>query len=221
MSSISVINFPFLSGQWKVFDPLGHTPFSLDFVGVSHQRYLKSTSIWQYILKGTLSDKFLGWGQEVHAPISGKVIVASDGWQDNEKAWLFRDIFRAYTFSPRNLGGDLRPLVGNHLYIESDIGVVCLAHLRCGSISVVQGETVHAGQPVAQVGNSGITLGPHLHLHVMDNIDHLSANFIPFRFSSYERYCRDGSWISARNSVPVKGNLVRAHRNLLEAYNST
>lgn len=210
VSETPVIDFPFIAGQWRVLVPPGHPPFAMDFLGTRYQRYLKSESMWRHMTRGVDTNEFIGWGQGVHSPVSGKVVLASDGWSDREKAWLPWDILRVMILYPRNAGDDLRPHVGNHLAIESDIGVVHLAHLRCRSIVVSQGQTVHAGQLIAQLGNSGNTMGPHLHLHMTDGADPLRAKFIPFRFASYEHYCGGESWATVRDSVPIRRSLVRA-----------
>jgi murein DD-endopeptidase MepM/ murein hydrolase activator NlpD len=39
-------------------------------------------------------------------------------------------------------------------------------HLRRGSIPVVQGQRVAAGEQIAEVGNSGRSFGAHLHFEV-------------------------------------------------------
>ena len=45
---------------------------------------------------------------------------------------------------------------------------VVLAHLRRRSLRVGRGDTVAAGQVVAECGNSGNSSEPHLHLQAMD-----------------------------------------------------
>lgn len=52
-----------------------------------------------------------------------------------------------------------------------DIGAgryVAFAHLRPGSISVAVGDQVRPGQKIAEIGNSGNTDQPHLHLQVQN-----------------------------------------------------
>lgn len=44
---------------------------------------------------------------------------------------------------------------------ETDI---FMAHLKQGSIEVAPGEVVSVGQSLAEIGNSGNTLEPHLHI---------------------------------------------------------
>jgi murein DD-endopeptidase MepM/ murein hydrolase activator NlpD len=39
-------------------------------------------------------------------------------------------------------------------------------HLRAGSVLVTEGQRVRIGAPLGQVGNSGVSLGPHLHFEV-------------------------------------------------------
>ncbi|HJX26864.1 MAG TPA: M23 family metallopeptidase [Thermoanaerobaculia bacterium] len=44
---------------------------------------------------------------------------------------------------------------------------IVLAHLKKGSVKVGTGETVTVGQPIGQIGNSGNTSEPHLHIHAV------------------------------------------------------
>lgn len=50
---------------------------------------------------------------------------------------------------------------------------------------VAAGDAVRRGQVLGRVGNSGNTLAPHLHLHVMDAPSGLVANGLPYVFDRY------------------------------------
>ena len=60
---------------------------------------------------------------------------------------------------------DSENMAGNHVLIDCNNAVVLLAHLRQGTIAVVQGQRVEIGDLVGEVGNSGNTGEPHLHIH--------------------------------------------------------
>ena len=57
---------------------------------------------------------------------------------------------------------------GNYVSIETERGYVILAHLKRGSITVRAGDTVGPGVHIADCGNSGNTLGAHLHIHAQN-----------------------------------------------------
>lgn len=59
------------------------------------------------------------------------------------------------------------------------------AHLRAGSITVKPGDKVKRGQVIAHVGNSGNTLAPHLHFHVMDSPSPLASNGLPYAIDAF------------------------------------
>ena len=64
---------------------------------------------------------------------------------------------------------DNKNLEGN--YVVLDLGRqrhVMFAHLKRGSARAAVGDRVERGQPIAQVGNSGSTSEPHLHLQVQN-----------------------------------------------------
>jgi murein DD-endopeptidase MepM/ murein hydrolase activator NlpD len=50
--------------------------------------------------------------------------------------------------------------------IESEGIEILLAHLKRGSIKVNVGDTVNTNTLIGQVGNTGNTSEPHLHMHV-------------------------------------------------------
>lgn len=59
---------------------------------------------------------------------------------------------------------------GNGVVIEHENGwQTQYCHMAQGSVSVTQGETVNAGQPIGRMGFSGNTEFPHLHITVRQN----------------------------------------------------
>ena len=59
----------------------------------------------------------------------------------------------------------------------------------CGSVRVKVGDHVRAGDQVGTVGNSGLSLQPHLHFQVMRSDDPfpLFHNLVPFRLRAFHR----------------------------------
>ena len=60
------------------------------------------------------------------------------------------------------------------------------AHLQPGSLRVHKGDHVKAGQVIGLVGNTGNSLAPHLHFHVMDSPSPLASNGLPYEIRSFE-----------------------------------
>lgn len=88
------------------------------------------------------------FGDTVFAPCSGRIIAAVDGLSD----LLVPEIDREH-------------MAGNHVMIGCGRAWVLLAHLRRGSVTVRTEDRVAVGNPVGQVGNTGNTGEPHLHVH--------------------------------------------------------
>ena len=75
---------------------------------------------------------------------------------------------------------------GNSIVLDLGGGRYGLyAHLKPGSIKVRAGDTVKRGQTIALVGNSGNTLEPHLHFHVMNHASPLASNGLPYEIDSF------------------------------------
>lgn len=75
-------------------------------------------------------------------------------------------------------------------YIALDLGQgrhVFYEHLKPGSIKVRKGDRVKLGQVIAQLGYTGSTTGPHLHLHVSDGETPLDAEGVPYVFGAYRQ----------------------------------
>ncbi len=58
-------------------------------------------------------------------------------------------------------------------------------HLHPGSLTVKVGDVVKAGAPLARIGNTGPSLGPHLHFSIADKPDLIAGRSLPFVFDSF------------------------------------
>jgi hypothetical protein len=68
--------------------------------------------------------------------------------------------------------------LGNHRY-------AVYAHLQPGTIRVHPGDKVTRGQTLALVGNTGNSVAPHLHFHVVSNPSPLAANGLPYEIDHF------------------------------------
>lgn len=72
-------------------------------------------------------------------------------------------------------------------FVVLDIGggsFVNYAHMRRGSVRVKLGDKVRRGDQLGEVGNTGNSSAPHMHLHVMDGPSPLAADGLPYVFDS-------------------------------------
>jgi murein DD-endopeptidase MepM/ murein hydrolase activator NlpD len=75
---------------------------------------------------------------------------------------------------------DAAAATGNVVVVDMGQGrYATYAHLKPGSVRVATGDRVVSGQPLARIGNSGNTLGPHLHFHISDAVEPLSGEGLP------------------------------------------
>lgn len=91
--------------------------------------------------------------------------------------------------------------LGNHNY-------ALYAHLQPGSIKVHQGDHVKTGQILALVGNTGNSLAPHLHFHVMDGPSPLASNGLPYQIDNY-RITAKTPGTTAFDEAEAKGTPIR------------
>ena len=209
---------PPLDGEWKFLRPPGHHPFAFDFVqtDLSHKKTHRKSSL-RFILSHIEAADYFCWEKPVYAPISGEVIRVGQDWPDHSKTNLWCTIkiwYNAtYRFRPKMNNGilDIRPNAGNHIMIKSEKGyIVFLAHLRNGSIQVVEGQRVKQGDRLGVVGNSGNSTAPHLHLNLFDQMDDpFKAQVLPFVFTDYLQLSQNTRWENCSQSVPAVGACIK------------
>lgn len=92
--------------------------------------------------------RYTTFGVPVLSPCHGEVALLVDGIQDMPVPQVDRD-----------------HMAGNFVAINCGDFFVILAHFRQGSIAVATGDRVHTGAFLGEMGNSGNTSEPHLHVH--------------------------------------------------------
>jgi Peptidase family M23 len=109
------------------------------------------------------------YGEPVLAPCSGKIVQAIDGFPDMT--------------IPQT---DTVNRAGNHVILRCGGIDVLLAHFRPQSLSVQAGTDVRVGDRMAEVGNSGASDEPHLHISAQrpgSAVSPFSGDPLPMRFA--------------------------------------
>lgn len=87
------------------------------------------------------------FGEKLYSPCQGSILKVRNSLPDN---------------SPGN--PDTEHPEGNYIVLRCLMGDILMAHLRRDSVKVLPWDAVTRGQPLAEIGNSGNTLEPHLHI---------------------------------------------------------
>jgi hypothetical protein len=220
VSAAAVVELP-LRGEWCALNTPAHRipshgtdyfaqRYAYDFarVGSEGMRF-QPGSMLRHLTAGVPASQFFCWDQPVEAAFSGQVVAVGDGWPDRRHVAALWEILRGTFFARPPRDGDYRPLAGNYVLVAGVPGVALYAHLRCGSVSVLEGESIAAGAMIGSVGNSGNSTMPHLHFHLMDGPDPLRASGVPCVFRRYEAFV-NGEWVSVHHGAPNRLERIRA-----------
>lgn len=149
------LEFPLRAGTYAVQNGGSNAAINIHQV-VSAQRYaldIVRLEWWGGRARGIYPQelsRYAIFGEVVHAPCRGEVLQVVDGLPDLVPPEM----------DPGNVAG-------NCVVLSCEGVSVLLAHLMQGSIRVEKGEQLYVGQAVGQVGNSGNTTEPHLHIHAV------------------------------------------------------
>jgi hypothetical protein len=177
-------------------------------LGAEHRRwYTRSHFAWDLmqlddadgLQQGkTRLEQYRAFGQPVLAPADGTVVLARDDVVDNP---------------PGSVGV---PEDSNFVLLDHGAGEFSkLAHLRQGSLRVAVGQRVQLGQQLAQVGNSGRSDAPHLHLHFQRTLLDaqgrvLDEQPVPVALSGYLSTSNRGVGVRVEQGRPRRGEFVCA-----------
>lgn len=184
------LTFP-LEGEWTIYQG-GRTVAENYHAATPDERFaydivrLKDSRL--YATDGKTNADWYGFAQPVMADAAGKVVVAIDQYDDNEPLKPSETI----------------PKFGNSVVIDHGDGEFSMyAHLKRGSVTVKQGETVKAGQGIAQTGNSGNSPFTHLHYHLQTTGEWFNGQGLPVQFGSV---AVNGK--AVKDAEPVRGDVV-------------
>lgn len=151
------------------------------------------------------------FGDQVQAMADGTVLRAVDRWRDHRARNTWPTLIFMMTIEGlvRSLGG-MSAITGNHVVVRHDDGRTSLyAHLRRGSVLVAPGQRVTAGEVLAQVGNTGNTSEPHLHVQLMEHPSAMASSGLPMCWEGVTHGDRlDDKWgpqISPPKSSAIPG----------------
>jgi hypothetical protein len=92
--------------------------------------------------------RYTSFGTPLLAPCAGRVARVLDGVPDNQVPDMNRE-----------------QMAGNFVAIDCGDFYLIMAHFRQGSIQVAEGQMVGTGDLLGELGNSGNSSEPHLHIH--------------------------------------------------------
>jgi murein DD-endopeptidase MepM/ murein hydrolase activator NlpD len=217
-----VVSLPF-AGLWRARNsPARRVPshgtdllgerYAIDFVGVDgRRRRTADHRDWRTFLATEPADRFFAYGRPILAPADGVVVEAHDGEPDHAGRRSQLALVPYALGQAARLRQGVPAIAGNYLVLEMrGMGAfVALVHLRAGSLRVVAGAKVTAGQHLAACGNSGNSTEPHVHVQVMDSPDLSVARGVPMAFRRFREWPSGGDQAQIRESgVPGEDAVV-------------
>lgn len=226
-----VVEFP-LKGEWVA----PHTPgdkipshgtdslgqryaydfFRTDINSKNKFKFYKS-SIVRYWILGIPIDDCYCYKEAIYSPVNGEVVVVKDGVKEPRYLHpifdflkvIFRTIIATIQgiFLPANKI-QLHKFIGNYVIIKFEEYYAFFAHISPGTISVKEGQKVNIGDIVGKVGHSGNSTAPHLHFHIMDSVDLLTAKGVACGFRKYYTF-NDNEWEEINNGIPKSTQRIR------------
>ena len=119
------------------------------------------------------NESYTIYGEQAFAVADGTVVTVIDGIPENVPGEF-----------PANI--TLEEADGNSVILDlGDKNYALYAHFQPGTIRVEEGDRVKRGDVLGLVGNSGNSIAPHLHFHLMSRPRSLASNGLPYAINSY------------------------------------
>ena len=226
-----MIDFP-LKGEWVAphtpgdkipshgTDSLGQR-YAYDFIrtDVNSKNKFKfyKSSVVRYRIIGIPINECFCYQEQIYSPVNGVVLVVKDGVK--EPGYL-HPIFDFLKVIIRTISATIQGLflpvhkiqlhkfVGNYVIIKFDEYYAFFAHISPGTIPVKEGQKVNIGDIIGKVGHSGNSTAPHLHFHIMDSPDLLTAKGVACGFKKYYTF-NDNEWEEINNGIPKSTQRIR------------
>jgi hypothetical protein len=139
--------------------------FAIDWAKVKNNRLFDGN--------GSKVEQHYAFGEDVFAVADATIVSIQDGKPDATANILMKPETKD------DYGG-------NHVILEIAPKIFAIyMHLHPGSLTVKVGDVVKAGAPLAKIGNSGPSMGPHLHFGISDKPDFFAGRSLPFVFNSF------------------------------------
>lgn len=183
MQTQDIIIDPPVSGHWAVYNPPGHPILAFDLLAVDEKKSLYSKgNFLRHLVSFIPVEDTYTWSKPVFSPVEGVVVACHDVEPDREKISFVYDLFSLMRNKPSVADG-FGAFGGNYIMVRSGQFYVLLCHLKKNSAQIKTGDPVSVGQQLGEVGNSGSSIQPHLHIQVMSNDQYfpLFANLLPFK----------------------------------------
>jgi hypothetical protein len=98
---------------------------------------------------GTRNEDWYGWREPLLAPFDGVVLIVA---------------INPETTQPGTMGSGRSSAILFRRGLDADPDEVQVAYIHVREVTVSEGDTVRAGQPVARIGNNGSSFNPHVHV---------------------------------------------------------